>query len=212
VPTTIMPAEIKNQPALINADARYRDAALWICESSATRQRREIALASPVFDAELMQIATQIAGALAEVSTQKVVLVNLEERLSGGAEKTSRTLSDLLADLSARRERFLAPLTTCTAFNLASSTNLKLASEQLLESFDFVVWVTPPLLEGFQGVVAARSAGQVCLALRTCFSTTSQLKRVHELAAEEHFEISISVLRETRRFLPRWIDRLLAAK
>ena len=212
MPTTIMPTEITNQSGLIRADARYRDVALWICESSATRQGREIALSSPVFDAELMQIATQIAGALAEASTQKVVLVNLEERLSVDAAKTSCVLSDLLADLSAHHERFLAPLTLCRAFNLASSTNLKLASEQLLESFDFIVWVTPPLLEGFQGVVAARSVGQVCLALRTRFSTTSQLKRVHELAAEEHFEISISILRETRRFLPRWIDRLLAAK
>jgi hypothetical protein len=194
----------------IGANAGYRDLALWLCENPAVRNRREIALASPVFDADLLRMGQQIAASFAAISSQRVLLVSLDERFDRFPDGSQSILPDALASLSSG-----FPSTTpavCSAFNALSSTSLKLASEQLLDRFDFVVWVTAPLLDGPRGVVAARVFGQICLALRTGDSTISQAKRVRELAAEEQFEIAASVLRETRQYLPRWIDRWLPAR
>jgi hypothetical protein len=208
--TMTLPNAAADESITIDANASYRDVALWLCENSAVRKRREIALASPVFDAELLRIGHQIAELFAAISSQRVLLVSLDERLDRISEGTQRRLPDALTSLSSGLPP--GPLTVCSAFNAVSSSSLKLASEQLLDRFDFAVWVTPPLLEGLRGVVTARVIGQICLALRTGDSTMSQVKRVRELADEEEFEIAASVLRETQRYLPRWVDRWLPAR
>ena len=138
-----------------------------------------------------------------------MLLVNLDERLDT-SNGTSVTLADALLDHASQRQSM--SLTECSAFGIVTSASLKPASDQLLDRFDYVIWVIPPLLESLQGVVAARVIGQVCLALRTVDSTVSQLKRVREIAGEEQFVITGSVLRETRRILPRWIDNWLTAR
>jgi hypothetical protein len=194
----------------VDADERYKDLALWICENFSVHQHREIALTAPVFDAELLEIGRQIAASLAAISSQRVILVNLDERLDPAPARARLTIQDALTVLSDDRPPM--PLTACSAFDAVSSSSLKLASDQLLDRFDFVVWVLPPLLEGLRGVVAARVIGHVCLALRSGDSTIGQLKRIREIATEEQFEITTSVLRETRRYLPRWVDRWLPAR
>jgi len=187
---------------------------LWLASVLQKSGSNRLLLVPLRADPGLGALASAIAAALGDTLGLRVLVVNCDPDLhvhidGSNDESLSKLTADFRAGLRDLAVPNLIPATSQLELKGAHPfADFQAALDKLSAGVDVILCVGGPLLEGPESVALARLIPSVIVSADAGKTSNADLDRVLELSQRESFTIVGSTFRQTRRYIPRWVERL----